>query len=87
MKGVGIYPKGAGTALLASEQARVCSVCLASKAPSTLHLKSGLRGPGLKAGSQEEPHLKGQVAKREGEEVGWAGNLALIDANYCLWNG
>ena len=27
------------------------------------------------------------VAKREGEGVGWVGNLWLIDANYCLWNG
>ena len=26
------------------------------------------------------------VAKREGEGVGWIGNLGLIDANYCLWN-
>ena len=25
------------------------------------------------------------VAKREG--VGRTGNLGLIDANYCLWNG
>ena len=27
------------------------------------------------------------VAKREGEGVGWTGNLGLIDANYYLWNG
>ena len=27
------------------------------------------------------------VAKEEGEEVGWIGNLGLIDANYCIWNG
>ena len=27
------------------------------------------------------------VAKEEGEGVGWIGNLRLIDANYCLWNG
>ena len=27
------------------------------------------------------------VAKREGEGVGWTGNLGLTDANYCLWNG
>ena len=27
------------------------------------------------------------VAKREREEVGGTGNLELIDANYCLWNG
>ena len=26
-------------------------------------------------------------AKGEGEGVGWTGNLGLIDANYCLWNG
>ena len=27
------------------------------------------------------------VAKREGERVRGTGNLGLIDANYCLWNG
>ena len=27
------------------------------------------------------------VAKAEGEGGGWTGNLGLIDANYCLWNG
>ena len=27
------------------------------------------------------------AAKREGEGVGETGNLGLIDANYCLWNG
>ena len=27
------------------------------------------------------------VAKGEGEEVGWIGNLGLIDEDYCLWNG
>ena len=27
------------------------------------------------------------VANGEGEGVGWIGNLGLIDANYCLWNG
>ena len=27
------------------------------------------------------------VAKEEGEGVGWIGNLGLIDAAYCLWNG
>ena len=26
------------------------------------------------------------VAKGEKRE-GWIGNLGLIDANYCLWNG
>ena len=27
------------------------------------------------------------VVKGEGEGVGWIGNLGLIDAKYCLWNG
>ena len=27
------------------------------------------------------------VAHGEGEGIGWTGNLGLIDANYCLWNG
>ena len=27
------------------------------------------------------------VAKGEEEGVGWTGNLWLIDANSCLWNG
>ena len=27
------------------------------------------------------------VAKGEGEGVRWPGNLRLIDANRCLWNG
>ena len=27
------------------------------------------------------------VAKGEGKGVGWTGNLALIDANYCLLSG
>ena len=27
------------------------------------------------------------VVKVKGEGVGWSGNLELIDANYCLWNG
>jgi len=27
------------------------------------------------------------VAKREGKGVGWAGNMGLIDAVYCLWGG
>ena len=26
-------------------------------------------------------------AKGDGEGVGWTGNLGLIDANYCIWNG
>ena len=28
-----------------------------------------------------------EVVKAEREGVGWIGNLGLIDANYCLWNG
>ena len=27
------------------------------------------------------------VVKEEGEGMGWIGNLGLMDANYCLWNG
>ena len=27
------------------------------------------------------------VPKGEEEGVGWIGNLGLIDADYCLWNG
>ena len=27
------------------------------------------------------------VAKGEGDGVGGIGNLGLVDANYCLWNG
>ena len=27
------------------------------------------------------------VAQGEVEELGGTGNLGLIDANYCLWNG
>ena len=27
------------------------------------------------------------AAKGEGNGVGWTGNLGLIDADYCLWNG
>ena len=27
------------------------------------------------------------VAKGEEEGAGWIGNLGLIDADYCLWNG
>ena len=23
----------------------------------------------------------------EGDRVGWIGNLGLVDANYCFWNG
>ena len=28
-----------------------------------------------------------RLAVAKGEGVGWTGNLELIDANYCLWNG
>ena len=28
-----------------------------------------------------------EVAKGEGEGVGWIENLGLIDSDYCLWNG
>ena len=27
------------------------------------------------------------VSKGEGEGMGCTGNLGLIDADYCLWNG
>ena len=27
------------------------------------------------------------VVKREGKGIGGTGNLGLIDAKYCLWNG
>ena len=27
------------------------------------------------------------LALGEGEGVGWTGNLGLIDADSCLWNG
>ena len=27
------------------------------------------------------------VAKGDREGVGWIGNLGLIDADYCFWNG
>ena len=30
---------------------------------------------------------EGKGGEGEGEGVGWTGNLGLIDANYCLWNG
>ena len=31
--------------------------------------------------------LENRLMVAEGEEVGWTGNLGLIDTNYCLWNG
>ena len=36
---------------------------------------------------KENHGLGEQVAKGEGEGVGWTGSLGFIDANYCLWNG
>ena len=27
------------------------------------------------------------VSKEEGEGAEWIGNLGLMDADYCLWNG
>ena len=27
------------------------------------------------------------VAKGEREGIGWIGNLGLVDADYCFWNG
>ena len=39
--------------------------------------------------STEKMYLENRlvVAKGEGEEVVWTGNLGLMDANYCLRNG
>ena len=31
--------------------------------------------------------LENRLEAAKGEEVGWTGNLGLIDADYCLWNG
>ena len=31
--------------------------------------------------------LENRVVVAEGEGVGWIGNLRLIDADSCLWNG
>ena len=31
--------------------------------------------------------LENRLVFVKGEGVGWTGNLELIDANYCLWNG
>ena len=28
-----------------------------------------------------------EVAKGEGEGVGWTGNPRLTDADYCIWSG
>ena len=27
------------------------------------------------------------ITKGDGEGVGWIGNLVLVDASYCIWNG
>ena len=34
-----------------------------------------------------ENHNRLVVAKGEGDGMRWTGNLGLIDADYCLWNG
>ena len=31
--------------------------------------------------------IEKRLVVAKGEEEGWIGNLGLIDANYCLWNG
>ena len=31
--------------------------------------------------------LEKRLVVAEGDGLGWTGNLGLIDANYCLWNG
>ena len=31
--------------------------------------------------------LENRPVVAEGEGKGWIGNLGLIDADYCLWNG
>ena len=31
--------------------------------------------------------MENRLVVAEGEGVGWTGNLWLIDANDCLWNG
>ena len=31
--------------------------------------------------------MENRLVIAKGEEVEWIGNLGLIDANYCLWNG
>ena len=31
--------------------------------------------------------LENRLVVAKGEGVGWTGNLGLINANYCLWNG
>ena len=31
--------------------------------------------------------LEKRLVVAKGERAGWTGNLGLIDANYCHWNG
>ena len=31
--------------------------------------------------------LENRLVVGEGEGVGWIGNLGLMDASYCFWNG
>ena len=31
--------------------------------------------------------MENRLVVAKGEGVEWTGNLGLIDANYCLWNG
>ena len=31
--------------------------------------------------------LDNRLVVTKGEGVGWIGNLGLIDAEYCFWNG
>ena len=31
--------------------------------------------------------MENRLMVAKGEGVEWTGNLGLIDANYCLWNG
>lgn len=53
IKGYGIYPKGDGDVLLASEQGGVLSVLTVLKTRSHYIVKNGLRGSRLKAGRPE----------------------------------
>ena len=41
----------------------------------------------LKWGLLGHTSLPSKIVRWEGEGVRWTGNLGLIDANYCLWNG
>lgn len=39
---------------------------------------------------RKENHRQGEQTcgcQGGGDGVGWTGNLGLMDANYCLWNG